>query len=714
MVPYCLVKLMSRQVVVLAAVSSVFSLTPAIGTCAAVGDALKPVSLMDSVTSQDIDSVLMRPDGAVVAYVAHKADLSTNKNLYTLSVVSTRGSGHRELLSAEKLSDVVWAGDGHTLYGLAERDGHTVIVKADSDTGAASDVWSGDEKINKLAVAADGTVVFSTAVQADAETFRRRKEEGLVYEWGRDSALDIVNRNYTLGDWEDFHIVEPNAKSSHLLYRLKYDGAGRHLPFVLEMKFSPDSRRLAFVVSRRGSPAKGGGAFDFDVAVLDVESAQLTELQPGSVLSERGIAWAADSRHLLFIQNGAVKLYDLLTHSLDPLPWAKFEEPNAYAPDFVYDSPKKVAYARTRVASYTFDFKRRTVKRIPHSASMVADASFDRAFRMYAFIDQALERRPEVAVYDPGVKATRRLTDLNPWIDQRTFGKVEKLEVVNASGLKSAAYLVYPVGYDTHVRYPLIIGTYGFVGKFILNAEWHTTFPAQALAGQGYAVLLLNAASSGQSVANDPVKARDLEGWQVMATFDRAAQMMVSQGVADPDRIGIYGWSYGAFLVQFMLAHSQTPLKAAAMGEGGDYNPSEYGAFGMTSWPQIFQNMYGGPLSAKTSKAYTDFAPVLSVENFKAPLLMEFSGRDGYFGLEMYVPLRVLKVPAELVTYDDEPHNFVTPRARLASMARKVDWFNYWMLDKTDPDASKSEQYTRWRGLRDQWQAARGVVTSPP
>jgi len=80
------------------------------------------------------------------------------------------------------------------------------------------------------------------------------------------------------------------------------------------------------------------------------------------------------------------------------------------------------------------------------------------------------------------------------------------------------------------------------------------------------------------------------------------------------------------------------------------------------------------------------------------PLLMEFSG-GAISGLEMYVPLRHLNIPAEFVVYDGEEHNFIKPKARLASMKRKVDWFNYWFFDKPDPN-EPAEQYTRWDQMR--------------
>jgi dipeptidyl aminopeptidase/acylaminoacyl peptidase len=685
------------------------SIAIALAAAAPAFGALPPVSLIDTVTSQDIDTVLMRPDGKRVAYVVHHADLATNKNPHSLRVVNTKGGEERSLLSADELSNVMWSGDGHTLYGLAKRADRYVIVKADSDTGAAADVWSGTTKVESMATAPNGAVAFVTAVPADAETARHRQEEGLVYQWQHDSFMDIIDRNYTHGDFDDIQLIEPGSSTSRPVYRLQRGGTVAQIPLVADMRFSPDGRKIALNLVRMGAPAQGGPGFNNDVVVLDLDKRELLEPWRGSIRTERMPAWSADSKRLLFFRDSSLQLYDIGTRQLVPMPWAQVSEPNPWFNDLSYDSARNVAHARTKRASYTFDLKRSSVKSVPQSSTLVEAASFDAAFASYAFVDQAIEKRPEVAVFDPHSQRTRRLTDLNPWIEQRAFGHVEKLEVENDSRVKVDAYLVYPVGYTTGTRYPLVIATYGFTGKFILGAEWHTTFPAQALAGQGYAVLLLNVPPSGQSVANDQARARDLEGWQMLSTFDHAAKMLISRGIADPERMGIYGWSHGGFVVQFLQAHSKTHFKAAAMGEGGDYNPTEYSAFGMSAWPQIFQNMYGGPLSARTAKAYLDFAPVLSVANFRAPMLMEFSGRDGFFGLEVYVPMRMLKIPAELVTYDDEPHNFVTPRARLASMARKVDWFNYWMLDKEDPSPAKKEQYERWRQLRADWPAQAGT-----
>jgi len=215
-------------------------------------------------------------------------------------------------------------------------------------------------------------------------------------------------------------------------------------------------------------------------------------------------------------------------------------------------------------------------------------------------------------------------------------------------------------------------------------------------------VLLLNTPPlpSAQVTAGDPVKARDNEGWQVLSAFEAAVDLLVAKGIADPDNVGLYGWSHGAFIVEFILAHSKRPFTAASIGEGGDYNPSGYWFFGGPSWPAIYVNTFGGPFTSRTAAAYLEFSPVLNIDKMRTPLLMEFVAENGLIGFEVYVPLREARVPAELVLYDAEEHNFVRPTVRSASMHRKIDWFNFWMKGQEDPAPAKVQQYTRWRQLK--------------
>jgi Tol biopolymer transport system component/dienelactone hydrolase len=664
-----------------------------------------PISILDTLSMTTVDSIRMSPDGHTIAYVTHIADLATNKNRHTLAVIDATGKNDRLVMTADDITSVVWTVDSRTIFAIAKRDSLYSIIRVDPYRGRVDEVTSNDGAINQIAISQNGGIcAYTTTEQADMATAERRKEEGMVYRWGIDSAMDIINRGYTVGDWEDFYLVHVGTKTKQLIYRLKYGGSpNRAVPFVDAMRFSPDGARIAVSLTRMGDIPKGQTPFNSFLGVLDVKTREFTEPAPEDKGNQFGVAWSADSRQLLFLEGSGLRLYDTDGRKFVPIDWAVIPESNAFAPGLEYDRVKEVAILRTTKAVYKFDFAKETVHEESSSIPLrTGDAvSDDEQGDSYAFLDQSTNRRPQIAICNMKTSEVRRLTNLNSWLDRRTLGRVEKMEVSYALGSKVTGYLVYPVGYVRGKRYPLIVGTYGFRGEFIVAAEWHTTFPAQTLAGQGYAVLLLNIPPIGQSLAGDQVKAREMEGWQALSTFENAIESLVAKGVVDPERVGLYGWSHGVFVVEFLLAHSKLHFRAAEVGEGGDYNPGGYWIGGTDTWPHIYQNIYGGPLSLRTAKAYFEFSPALNVDHIDAPLLMEFSGKDGFAGLEFYVPLKLAGKPVELVTYDDEPHNFVTPRARLASMGRKVDWFNYWMLGKKDPVPSKADQYERWEHLKE-------------
>jgi acetyl esterase/lipase len=67
------------------------------------------------------------------------------------------------------------------------------------------------------------------------------------------------------------------------------------------------------------------------------------------------------------------------------------------------------------------------------------------------------------------------------------------------------------------------------------------------------------------------------------------------------------------------------------------------------------------------------------------------------------VALRQAGNPSELVYYPNETHLFHQPRHQLTAMQENIDWFDFWLLGKEDPDPAKAAQYQRWRAMREQW-----------
>lgn len=680
-------------------------------TCASGGAASEParnspMSIRDTLEFREVREIQMAPDGNAIAYVIRHANLEGKRNDDSLVLLSVADVQSRVLQTAENLTHIVWDQSQKFIYGLVKEGNINRIVRVEAATGALSVLWETGDKLDAFALSPDGRIcVAATVGFSSSEANQARIDFGLVYEWGSHSAKTLINGDYTEPETEHFIVIRTDSKNVQEVGQIPFTGI-RDYGFVQKISIAPDNRRAAIQVARFGEPNKGGSGSKNNIGVLDLQKGTWQEvISPESILTEVAAVWLNDSERLFFVIGGRdsrqSKIFHVSTKEIESLAWADMTSPN-WITGASYDGATESIFVHQRSSLLHLFLRDRKKEEIP---AIFDDPSFSADYSSFAFLSESSEEQPEIAVCVLKGGKTRRLTKLNPYLDQRSLARVEKINITNSYGTETSAYLVYPVNYSKDRRYPLILASYGFTGKFLITAEWHTTFPVQTLAGQGYALLLVNepVLKSAQNLVGDPVKARENEGWQVLSNFESAVQLMVERGIADPGKVGLYGWSYGCYDVEFMLAHSKLPFTAACVGEGGAFNPGGYWLFGIPAWPKVFENTFGGPFTAKTAAAYLEFCPVLSVDRVKTPLLMEFKRDGSVMGLEFFTPLRMLGVPAEMVVYEGEEHNFVRPTSRFASMNRKVDWFNFWMLDKEDPDPAKVEQYVRWREMRATW-----------
>jgi dipeptidyl aminopeptidase/acylaminoacyl peptidase len=90
----------------------------------------------------------------------------------------------------------------------------------------------------------------------------------------------------------------------------------------------------------------------------------------------------------------------------------------------------------------------------------------------------------------------------------------------------------------------------------------------------------------------------------------------------------------------------------------------------------------------------------LNAGRVNTPLLINAADSEYTYCMQLVVTLRSLKKPVEMFIYPDERHEKNQPKHRYSIYERNVDWFNFWLRDKEDPDPAKAEQYKRWRDLR--------------
>ncbi|MCC7126731.1 MAG: S9 family peptidase, partial [Acidobacteria bacterium] len=202
------------------------------------------------------------------------------------------------------------------------------------------------------------------------------------------------------------------------------------------------------------------------------------------------------------------------------------------------------------------------------------------------------------------------------------------------------------------------------------------------LAAAGYVVLAINyRGSAGRGSAYQRAIAADwgrLEVLDLLGAVDEA----VKQGIADPDRLGIAGWSYGGISTNYTIA-SDTRFKAAISGAGASLWTSLYG---LDQYTIQYDQELGVPWKARDAWAKMSY-PFYNADRIRTPTL--FLGGEKDFnvpiagGEQMYQALRSLGVPTELVIYPGQFHGLTMPSYERDRLQRYVAWFGKFLVAPT-------------------------------
>jgi dipeptidyl aminopeptidase/acylaminoacyl peptidase len=120
----------------------------------------------------------------------------------------------------------------------------------------------------------------------------------------------------------------------------------------------------------------------------------------------------------------------------------------------------------------------------------------------------------------------------------------------------------------------------------------------------------------------------------------------------------------------------------------------------------LYRGMFGGsPVDAAAADNYRKFSPSFRAREFSGPLLQQTTAESGPRALELFTALKEANVPTELVFYPNETHLFHEPRHREAAMQLNLQWFDYWLRDQRDSDASFKDRYAHWDEMKSAWVA---------
>lgn len=640
-------------------------------------------------------SLCISPDGKQVVFAVEESDFEESRIISRLWIADTAvGNARRITHSYEGEAIPKWSPDGQWIAFLSMRPDMTEPPPEheEEEDLLKEQIWilpvNGGEAF-RLTNMREGVRGYEWAPDSKTIIFLAPETRPQPIQFVRDDErkrkIDPViehKEKLRLQFWE----VGVEDKRPELLYTGDF---GLH-----DFSVSPEGKKLAFTSNHSGEV---NDYYQFDLYVLDLDS----DSEPAKVVEKTGgkfqPRWSPDGKQLAFIANldpelsfsqecvwvvpadggEPVNLFASAPYDCHEIKWHRYwggqlcgvvsDRTNC---PLVHIGPSGIAPltpAGRPVDCLDFDFAASSGEGIIAAAILEDDQSF-----------------PEVYILDPDGKKTA-ITQLNTDLAGRN--ELPRQEVINwtsSDGLSIEGVLTYPsTSSSSSTLHPLILQVHGGPKGHATNtlSSYHMH---AALAGAGYLVLQPNYRGS-EGYGNDfAVLSRgDLGGGDfqdLMAGVDH----LVELGLADPERLGIIGASYGGYLTNWAI--TQTNRFAAAISHFGIFNlVSDYSNSEIARW----DTDYTGTHYWEDPEIYRRLSPSTHLEKIKTPVLIIHGQADLNTFIsnsrEMYRALKDRGSAVEFVHYPREGHGLREPNHRLDEMRRCLEWFRRYLNPGGEP-----------------------------
>ena len=653
------------------------ALAPAIVT-PLQAQAKRPLRSSDLYLLKDVRDPQLSPDGNWVAYTVTTVDSAKDKSDNDVWMTSWDGATTiRVTSSPESESSPRWSPDGRYLAFLSGRqEGKGAqIWLLDRRGGEAQRVTQVKGGVSGFAWSPDSKRL---ALVVDEETDSIARKDTAEHKTPKPIVIDRYNFKRDVAGYL-------GSKRSHLSL---FDVATRKVETLTSTledddspSWSPDGRMIAFV---RGPIAEPDSARDDDIFVIEARVGasprQLTNF-PGSDTGRP--TWSPDGKWLVFLRGDEPKYqaYDLTKLAIVPsdgsaparVLTAAFDRP-LYSAQFSADGKsvwalvaddREQQLVRVRVADGS-------VERVITGKRVVAGFSTAGQDRV-AVLSSTPDRAAEVFAWDNG--GLRQLSHQNDSLfAQLQLGTTEGVTSKSKDGTEVHSVLVRPANAPSS-KLPLILYIHGGPNG---QDSYSFSFDREFFAAHGYAVLSVNyRGSNGRGSAYQKAIFADWGDKEVVDLLG-AVDEVVRSGVADGDRLGIGGWSYGGILTDYTIA--TTPrFKAAVSGAGSALQLSMYGT---DQYITQYNQEIGPPWKSQDLWIKISY-PFFHADRIKTPTL--FMGGASDFnvpiigGEQMYQALRSLDVPTQLVIYPGQFHGLTIPSYRKDRLERYLAWYDRWI-----------------------------------
>jgi dipeptidyl aminopeptidase/acylaminoacyl peptidase len=621
------------------------------------------------------------PDGKWVAYTVNSLDKDSDKGITHIWMSAWSGGEELELTyGAESESAPAWSPDGKYLSFTSARPGKA----------KGSQVWAMDRR------------------GGEARQLTNLKNFTILsYDWSPDSKrlLLVLREKDEAEEEEDKPADKPKPPKPVVIdrYQFKEDiegyltGKRAHLYLFdiaagkleqltkddfdeTDAQFSPDGSLVAFVSNREPDPDRSKNT---DVFVIESHVGAVARKLTNFAGPDAGrLAWSPDGKQIAYLEGSDPKYnaYNLDHLALIPVDGGARRlltadlDRGVSLPVFSSDGQSLYFIVADDGSEYParISIKGGSVERLARKPLVAA--GIDARASHVAFVSSQDDLPEEVFAFDSG--SLRQLSHRHDaWLSQLKLGAVEDISFRAKDGNEVHALVNKPPFYEAGKRYPLLLRIHG-------GPNWQSghdfNLERQILAANGYVVLAVNYRGSygrgfdyGKSIWGDW---GDKEVLDLQGAVDHAVKI----GLADPDRLGVGGWSYGGILTDYLIASDQR-FKAAISGAG---SANQISMYGVDEYVVQYDTEVGPPWHNPDAWMKISY-PFFKADRIHTPTLF-MGGEDDFNvpligGEQMYQALKTLGVPTQLVVYPGEFHEFTRPSFIKDRFERYIAWYDKYL-----------------------------------
>ena len=630
-----------------------------------------PLRLEDALTLRTYSDLTWSPDGGRLAFVVTEVDTaenSTNQDIWLADL----GPGETMRLTRNAKPDIspTFSPGGDTIAFVSTRgtgdDARPAIYMMSLRGGDPWPFGTYAEGIGEVKWSPDGrylAYVMTDTLPARIKEWRKKK-------------------------WD--HVVEDERLQYPRLWVVEVaSGKQRRLTsgesYLWHVRWSPDSRSLAFIVSPTGKPDDSNHQ---DIGIVPVGGGAMRTL---GVIGD-AFAWSPDGRHIALATSANRSIWVEKT-DLWMVPVAGGKAVNLTAG---YDGDAQ--FPAWSPGSDTLFFH--AAENVTTRLAMVAGARGGTGAAAGRGVSLGIDRGGETSapVIAPNGRAawvqTRSLapqevwvaahaglegvalTSLNAGVAKLALGETRTVRWTSSDGTRVEGLLVRPPGATPGARLKTIVLLHGgpYAARYALGFQPS----AQYFASRGYQVFMPNFRASGGYGTAFMVRERSDWGGQDWRDVATGVDSLVAAGLADANRLGVMGHSYGGYLTAWAITQTSrfdaACASAAPVDLASHYGQSdihEYRAYEFRGYPW------------QTPENWTRSSPLTHIAKAKTPTLVLANDDDRRVpfpqGRQLYTALTALDVPAEFVHYPREGHSLREYRHRADWHARVAGWFDRWV-----------------------------------